>query len=156
MSTIPSMVNLSMDSFRLRIVNYNLGKASDDTIWVKLEHTSPSGTKSTIGNYPVVHLYNTDTTFVWVKVNSLHDIGLNKYTATIDAPNKYDELSEMNNSGTFELFIYSDDLVPVYPHEFAIVNQQNITLKASTLNPFRPAGRYGVGWREGPVGPEAM
>ncbi len=50
----------------------------------------------------------------------------------------------MNNTATLELFIYSDNLVPVYPQQFSIVNQQNITLKASTLNPFRTMGRYKI------------
>jgi hypothetical protein len=111
---------------------------------LKIEHTNPSGNKTTIGTYPLVNLFSTDTLKISVPVNKLLDLGLNKYTATIDAANKFDELSESNNVATFDLFIYSDNLIPVYPYEFAIVNQQNVTLKASTLNPFRPAGRYRI------------
>lgn len=42
------------------------------------------------------------------------------------------------------LFIFSDKLIPVYPPEFAIVGTTDITLKASTLNPFRPTANYRI------------
>ncbi|PZF72348.1 putative type IX secretion system sortase PorU2 [Taibaiella soli] len=141
-STVPTPVTTSGDSFKLKIVNYNLAKAISDTVILKVEHINPAGTVVTIGNYPLVNLYNSDTILVSVPINHTADLGLNKYRVTIDAPNKYDEVSETNNTATLELFIYSDNLIPVYPYEFSIVNQQNITLKASTLNPFRPVGKY--------------
>lgn len=142
MSTIPTPVTTSSDSFKLRVVNYNLAKAISDTVILKVEHINPAGAVTTVGNYPLVNLYNADTILVNIPVNKTTDLGLNKYRVTIDAPNKYDEVSETNNTATLELFIYSDDLIPVYPYDFSIVNQQNITLKASTMNPFRPVGKY--------------
>lgn len=142
LSAIPGNVSTALDSFQLRIVSYNLARAIRDTVTVKVEHINPVGTKTTISTYTIPNLFNTDTDYVWVPLNKITDIGLNKYQVTIDEPNKFDEVNELNNQGTLDLFIYSDNLVPVYPHEFAIVNRQNVTLKASTLNPFRPSGRY--------------
>ncbi len=141
-SAIPANVTTSLDSFRLRIISYNLGRVIHDTVTVKVEHRSPAGTLTATRTYQIANLLNSDTAYVWVPVNKIADLGLNKYTVKIDAPDKYDELNELNNTAVLEQFIYSDNLIPVYPYEFSIVYQQGVTLKASTLNAFRPMGRY--------------
>lgn len=143
-SSTPANVTTSQDSFKLNVISFNLGRAIADTVIVKVEHINPAGVMTTVTNYPVVNLYNMDTTSVSIPISKLADLGLNKYRVTIDAPNKYDEISETNNTATFELFIYSDNLIPVYPYEYSIVHQQGVTLKASTLNPFRPVGKYRI------------
>nr|MCU0388964.1 hypothetical protein [Chitinophagaceae bacterium] len=50
--------------------------------------------------------------------------------------NKINELSELNNSITREVVIFENELRPVSPINFAIVNQANVKLVASTANPF--------------------
>jgi hypothetical protein len=142
LSSIPANVTTTADSFRLNIIAYNLAKAIKDTVNVKVEHINPAGATTLLGTYKLVNLYNTDTSLMMVPVDKIADLGLNKYRVTIDYDGQFDETSESNNTGVLELFIYSDNLIPVHPQEFSIVNKQNITLKASTLNPFRPMGRY--------------
>lgn len=142
LSTIPANVTTSADSFKLKIVSYNLARAISDSVSIKVEHINPANVSTVVKNYKIVNLYNTDTSFVTIHVNKIADIGLNKIKVTIDDQQEYDEMSENNNNATLDIFIYSDNLIPVYPQEFAIVNQQNVTLKASTLNPFRTTGRY--------------
>ncbi len=141
-SSIPYNVSTALDSFKLKIICYNLAKAINDTVKVSVEHINPAGISSTIGTFNVINLYNTDTLYVSVPVNQLSDLGLNRYKVTIDPDNFVDEMSETNNQGNFTLFIYSNNLIPVYPQEFSIVGQQGITLKATTLNSFRTTGRY--------------
>jgi hypothetical protein len=141
-SSIPYNVSTALDSFKLKIVCYNLAKAIKDTVMVTVEHINPAGTTTIIATLPVVNLYNTDTLFVSVPINVHTDLGLNRYRVTIDPENVVDEISEANNQGIFSLFIYSNNLIPVYPQEFAIVGQQGVTLKATTLNSFRTSGSY--------------
>lgn len=142
LSTIPANVTNTMDSFSLRIVGFNLGRALRDTVSIKVEHINPNGASSVVKSIKLINLFNTDTAFVNVPINKFVDVGLNKYKVTIDDLNEFDETNENNNTAILDLFIYSDKLVPVYPKEFSIVYQQGVTLKASTLNPFRSAGRY--------------
>jgi hypothetical protein len=142
LSSIPGNVTTTLDSFRLKVIAYNLARAVNDTVRVKVEHTNPAGVTIAVSTYNIVNLFNTDTSAVSVPINKLADLGLNKYKVTIDDDGRFDETSETNNSATLELFIYSDNLVPIYPYEFSIVNQQNVELKASTLNPFRTSGQY--------------
>jgi hypothetical protein len=142
LTAIPGNVSTALDSFQLRIVSYNLGRALRDSVAVTINHISPAGTNALIKTFYLKNLYNTDTTSIWIPVSKTSNIGLNKYVVKIDAPNKFDESSELNNEGTLDVFIYNDNLVPVYPHEFSIVYKPGVTLKASTLNPFRPVGQY--------------
>lgn len=141
-SSIPVNVTTNQDSFTLRIIAYNLGRALKDTVDLKIEHINPAGTQKTIKRLRIANLYFTDTLSVTVPLDKIADIGMNRYKVTIDPDGAFDEESELNNTGTLELFIYSDNLTPVYPPEFAIVHQPQVTLKASTLNPFRPEGKY--------------
>lgn len=142
LSTFPAAINTSMDSFQINIVSFNLARAIADTVRIKVEHINPSGSITTTKYYELTKLFSSDTTAVWMPLNKVADIGLNKYRVTVDDNNAFAEVSEANNTATLELFIYSESLVPIYPREFGIVKNPNITLKASTLNPFRPVGRY--------------
>ena len=140
-TSIPLNVNIAQDSFTLRIAVYNLGMAMNNNVSLKVEHLNPSGITNLFRKVSFTNLYNSDSLLINVAVEKVNDLGLNKYKVTIDDDNGIDELSETNNTAEFDLFIYSDNLVPVYPNEFSIVNQTP-TLKASTLNPFRSLARY--------------
>jgi hypothetical protein len=83
-----------------------------------------------------------DSFAMTVPIVGLRDVGSNKLFVSIDSPNKYDELSELNNNVTKEFFIYEDELKPVFPYNFSIVNKQNIKLVASTANPLSPVKQY--------------
>jgi hypothetical protein len=69
-------------------------------------------------------------------------VGLNTFTVSLDSHSAIDEISETNNSASTTLLITSDDITPVYPYKYAIVPSLNVTLKASTGNPFAVAKNY--------------
>lgn len=144
LSTNPVNINSATDSFTLKIVSYNLAKAVNDTVFIRVEHINPEGAVREVRVFPVPRLYNTDTSFVNITVDKNKDLGLNRYKITVDATSRFDEISEQNNTATLSVFIYSDNLIPVYPYEFSIVGQQGVTLKASSLNPFRKMGNYRI------------
>jgi hypothetical protein len=143
LSSNPTNVTTADNYFDLKVVVYNLGMASHDSVLVRVEHTRPGVTTPVFtDSLKIAHLLNSDTLFFKIPIDPNKDIGLNNYTVKIDAADKYEEVSEQNNKATLQLFIYSDNLVPVYPKEFAIVYNQDITLKASTLNAFAPSRKY--------------
>lgn len=142
-SSIPSNVTTALDSFQLKVVLYSLGKSTRDSVLVRLQHTQ-SGNNAILfkDSMWVRSLLSTDTVLFNIPLDAVRDVGLNYYTVKIDAAEKFDELSEENNESRYELFIYSESLIPVYPKEFAIMHNQGITLKASTLNAFAPVRGY--------------
>jgi hypothetical protein len=141
-STIPATITTAADSFRLKIACFNLGRYAGDTVLIRVEHRNPAGLNTLAGNLKVTQLLYADTVYLTLPVSKTKDIGLNRYRVTIDPDNAYDEVSEMNNMADLDVFIYSDNLVPVYPEKFAIVYKPEVTLTASTLNVFRGAGAY--------------
>lgn len=143
LTSVPSNVTTALDSFDLRVVVYNLGKTTKDSVWVRLQHTlSGSSTIMFVDSVHLANFLSTDTITFKVPLNATTDVGLNNYTVKIDANDQYDELSEENNQAVFQLYIYSESLIPVYPYEFSVMHQQDITLKASTLNAFAPLRSY--------------
>src|SRR5205085_11540672 len=47
-----------------------------------------------------------------------------------------------NNTITKDVYIFEDELRPIYPYTFSIINQQNPTLYASTANAFAESRQY--------------
>jgi hypothetical protein len=143
-STIPSSVTTTIDTFELKIQAFNLGKANSDSVVLKVEQTNPEG-KLVLNQLRTIYNFNTSAeVIIKVPINKTKDFGINKFKIMIDADNKYDEISELNNSLNMDIFIMSDDIVPVHPYNYSIVYQPSLTLKASTLNPFAPKSKYKI------------
>jgi hypothetical protein len=143
-TTLPSAINTSLDSFQLKINAFNLGKILNDSIQVKIEHINPAGIISTIKTYSIIHLKTITSNSFWIKIDKTKDLGVNKYRVSIDYDSRYDELSEANNTAILEVIILSDNVVPIYPYNFSIVHKPELTLKASTLNPFKGNSKYRI------------
>lgn len=143
-SSIPANLTIALDSFQLQINAFNLGKAINDTVSIKVDHINPAGKMTTVQQYVIIGCKSANTNTIWMPINKTSDIGLNKYRITIDANNHYDEIAEANNEAVIDAFILSDNIVPIYPYNFSIVYNTDLTLKASTLNPFTTSKKYRI------------
>ena len=159
--TTPLTVTPGTDSFDVNVIITNLGKCSvDDTlangkvvkskIVVKLTRTIFD-----VNQNPVLfYYYKTirapflrDTVVFTVPVNiGTLGYGENRFEPFVDAQNEIDETesAECNNTlqTPFVTIIKNDDIIPIYPYDFAIVPSKGVTLKASTINPFAPERAY--------------
>lgn len=142
LTNTPSIVNTTIDTFTLGVSVYNLGKARHDSVYVHLTHTKVGSSAILFEDSIKVQILNNKQLVFRVPVNPLTDVGLNNYTVRINKDQVLDEISFANNSATLQLYISENNLTPVYPYNFSIVHQQNIELKASTLNPFLPNTRF--------------
>ncbi|WP_129019558.1 putative type IX secretion system sortase PorU2 [Edaphocola flava] len=142
LSSNPAIVNTTMDTFTLRATVYNLGKAINDSVYVYLAHTKVGSSVVLFQDSIKVKILNQQQLSFKVPVNPLTDVGLNNYTLRINKNEVNDEITFANNSATLQLYISENNLTPVYPYNFSIVHQQNIELKASTLNPFLHETRF--------------
>jgi hypothetical protein len=138
-STNPSVVNTTMDSFTINAQVYNLGKAVNEEIYVHLTKTKAGSSTVLFSDSVKIKLLNTDTISFKVPVTA-NDIGLYHYNIKLNPAQNPDELSFANNNFTLQLYISEDNLKPIFPYDYSIVYEQGVTLKASTLNPFvKPA-----------------
>jgi hypothetical protein len=133
-----------VDSIGVSIRIKNNGKAIRDSFIVKTERYFPNG-DSISYFHKVKAPFNHDTLSFHIFKDLENAVGLNHFKVTIDYYNEINELAEDNNSttGTVDLFISGGDVIPVFPYQYAIVpNTTQITLKASTADPFAPAANY--------------
>jgi hypothetical protein len=142
MQVTPSFISVADTSFFVKVKVNNIGKAVSDSVTFKLTRQFPNGKMATVFTKKLAPLYNTDSVLVEVPIVSNKDEGENKLIATLDYNNEQLEITRENNSATKTIIISSDEIRPVYPYNYSIVNQPNQILKASTVNPLSPTREY--------------
>ncbi len=144
----PGTIQPGTDSFEVNLIITNLGKAIKDSIAVTLKRTLFDGNGSPVSyNYRIMVKapYYIDTVAFKLPVNiSTLGYGQNLFEPYVEADFKIDEMAEGNNGllAPVSIYIQNDDIIPIYPYEFAIVPKQGVILKASTVNPFAIARNY--------------
>ncbi len=138
---IPEEITTVQDSFDVRIVIKNIGRAIQDTFYVYVNRTYPNGNNEQIESliYGCNYL---DTLTLRLPVDRYEGAGLNKLKVFVDAVAQIDELSELNNETTVSFIIKSGDLFPIYPYKYSIYPNQNVELIASTGDPFTAISAY--------------
>ncbi len=138
----PSFISVADNNFNVKCYFYNIGKATGDSVSILVSRKYPDGTNSILASQRIKSVRFKDSVEFTIPIISSRDKGQNSISVTIDNDNRYSELSEMNNSVTKNFFIYEDELKPVYPYEFSIVNKSGIKLYASTANPLSLTREY--------------
>lgn len=137
----PEVVNASVDTFQLIINHKNIGKAIGQYYTVFLERRLPNGEIETYEQTVKSPSYS-DTVIFNIPTNNINGLGQNTFFIKIDAGDEIEELSELNNEITITKYFTIDDLIPIVPTEFSIVNLPNLNLSYSTANPLIGTKRY--------------
>lgn len=144
----PSFLSIAETNFRVKIYHYNLGKAINDSITVEVKRQYPASAQYPAGFTEIVYRkkikapLSIDSIQLTLPILPERDKGINKILLAVETENRISELSESNNSVSTDVVIFEDDLRPVYPYNFSIVNKQGIKLVASTGNPFSLSKAY--------------
>jgi len=138
----PSIISVADTKFNLNVKMLNLGRAINDSIRVTIKRKLPNDSIQVLFDRKISAIQNSDSISLVIQINPTTDKGLNKIMVTLDVDNKITELSEQNNYAEKEFTILEDELRPVSPYNFAIINQQNLTFTASTANPLGPLKQY--------------
>jgi hypothetical protein len=131
----PREVTTAIDSFAIKILVRNIGKAINSEIGYQIEHIFPNG-KDTAYYKTKQNLYYQDSITFWIPINRQIGAGLNVFIITADYLSQHDELNELNNSITIPVNIKSSSVIPVFPYPYGINNKDTIVLRASTGDPF--------------------
>ncbi|GAB3021670.1 hypothetical protein GCM10027051_28770 [Niabella terrae] len=138
----PAFISVAETGFDVHATLYNLGKAPNLPLIVELKRTYPNNTVQLVKRDTIQGLRYSDSLSWHLDIDPLRDKGLNKLTITLDPLNSIDELFETNNSVTKDVFIYEDELRPVYPYPYAIVTGSPVVFSASTANPLATQREY--------------
>ena len=132
-SFAPDNFTANIDSYTVHIVCRNNGLAFADSFDVRVQQTVLS-TGQTIDygyrRYPPV--FSQDTLQFVIRNPDPSLAGLNMFDVFVDARDTINETNENNNRVLIEQNIPSNLAVPLFPYEFAIVNQSQISLQAAT------------------------
>ncbi|MBK8819002.1 MAG: hypothetical protein IPN49_07890 [Saprospiraceae bacterium] len=150
--TIPELINSSTDSITLFFDVYNLGKGKEDSIDLAFYHVLPDNTVFDTVKIKILSPGSYHTFSLKFKNAGVKGIGKNTILGKIDPDNKVYEMPEnmaknnndlVSGSGNgFVFYILDNTAIPVEPCNFAIVNNPEITLKASTSNALIKRGNY--------------
>ena len=140
----PSFVSVSDNSFKLSATFYNLGKAVDDSITLLITRKFPDGSSAVVLRKRLLGTKYSDSVQLDIPIVATRDKGTNMLTITINADNDVTETTLNNNTVTTSVFIYQDELTPIYPYNYAITTIPNQKLYASTSNPFAPSIPYAM------------
>jgi hypothetical protein len=131
----PAFISLVEKNFTVKIKAVNLGKAVRDSIVLEVKQQYPNGTTGILYRQKIKGIRDADSVELTVPVVGSRDKGQNKLIVTIDADGVVSEVSESNNTAAKDFYIYEDEARPVFPYTYAITNNPNEKLFASTANP---------------------
>ncbi|MFK8038226.1 MAG: C25 family cysteine peptidase [Crocinitomicaceae bacterium] len=140
----PELVDLTVDSIDVNIVLYNLGKSVTDSFTVEVKRFFPNNGGDSTYIMSISKLDYIDTVKVTLPLYANLGIGINKFEVRVDIPGVITEqYDEINNNQLTKSFLFDiDGIYPVWPYNYAVVPNDTITLKASTVNPFASLLNY--------------
>ena len=138
----PGFISLADERYTVTAKILNIGKAGRDSVSVRITLQSPSGNITTLSTRRIASPFYETTLTETININPLKDVGINRVIITLDLNNEIDELDETNNAVIKQFIINEDDIRPVYPYNFSIVNDPNVKLYGSTANPLHDKRPY--------------
>jgi hypothetical protein len=138
----PEVISVADDKLVINAKIVNIGKAINDSVSVRFQHKLPNNSVVTIATRRIKATLYEDTLQVTLPLNPLVDKGLNQIIVTIDPEGEVDEMSEANNTVTKDFTIIEDEIRPVYPYNYSLVNKNGLVLYGSTANPTAPSKQY--------------
>ena len=149
----PSVLTAQLDSFAVTFTVSNIGYNIKDSMTVLVRQQMPNNTFIELAKKRIAApLYQ--STYTWrVPMTKETAAGLNRLHIFVDSDNGINELPSPSAKNNNELvastgekgvpfYILDNNVRPVYPAEFAIVNKVPIILKASTSNALAKPQNY--------------
>jgi hypothetical protein len=132
---IPSEITTELDSFSLQIVPCNISKAFKQDFSITIERIYPDGTL-TDTNVVIHGLLFKDTVTIKFPTDRTIGKGPNIFNLYADRMNIIDEYSEDNNTVSIQTIIRSNDMTALFPVKNAMVNGNQVVLKAASGDVF--------------------
>lgn len=139
----PEFVSSEQLAFTLKVPVYNLGKSTDSLITVTIQHQFPNGGDTTYEKQFTDNALINPLEFV-IPISTNRFIGENRFVIHVNPELKVPEIFPTQNNivGNIRINVTSDDLIPVWPLDHAIVPSEDVTLSASTADPFAIEREY--------------
>lgn len=141
-SVSPLHATVAEDTLVVKAKFLNLGKAIKDSVWAEIRREFPDGRERSVTRVLFRNLNNADSISVKIPVKGLFDKGINYIIATIDEANEWDEMSESNNIARLSFEVTDEEIRPVFPYEYSIMNRTDFHLVGSSVNAVQEKRTY--------------
>lgn len=148
----PNPVSLDRDSFTMDVKLVNLGENIGGLLPIKIQQKLPSDTVVTLLLDTIPAPAFTRQLHYTFPVPGNEAIGFNRLFLTLDPGNVIAEMpfeAESNNDVLdfsqqkgVDVYFFGNDVMPIFPAPYAIVNKESVVLKASTFNLNAPVQRF--------------
>ncbi len=140
----PDDLDLTVDSIDLHLVLYNLGRSVTDTFQIEFIRHFPNNGGDSSYFIQVPELNYIDTVSVRIPFYANSGVGINRFEVNVDIPNFVEEqYDESQNNRLEKSFVFDIDAIqPIWPYNFAVIPNDTVSLKASTINPFATYHSY--------------
>jgi hypothetical protein len=140
----PGAVDLNTDSIYINVSLVNLGKSVQDTFALNIVRNFPNANFDSTYVLQIYGLDYRDTIVLGMPLQADIAMGVNAFDISVDLPSfvpeQYDEFD--NNQITANFFVDIDGILPVLPYDYAVVPDDSVVLKASTINPIADFNTY--------------
>lgn len=148
----PGLLNTQLEDFDFRFKVANIGRNLPDTIFhIEIDQQLPNGERVNLVNEAIsAPAFEEELAFT-IPIIGPAAVGFNRFFVKVDAQDEIDELPsgaelnnelvDGNNAPGIGVYIVSNDVQPITPAPYSIVNEPNVELIASTLN--AAAGQQG-------------
>jgi len=149
----PNPISIQLDTFEMSFDVVNIGARVGEKMLVEVIQELPDGTQHNIIVDSIDAPSYRKTLKYRVPPLGNDALGANKFLIEIDKGNAIVELPDpvaeqnnrlVNDAGVEGVVVHfiSNEVVPIFPRDFGIVGEQNVTLKASTSSPFLEEQKY--------------
>lgn len=138
------LILASQDSFRIDFVVENFGRTQTQPLIVQMSQTLPDGTeKISTKSFPAVAFQDTLRFFVQNELGEEVE-GNHLISITLDPNQAIQELSELNNRASVEVFVSSGSTLALFPINNAVVDPSATTLIWQPVNLLEENREYEV------------
>lgn len=140
--TSPQNIDATVDSFTVKAVINNIGRAYNQPVQIEYKRTLPNQITEVYATQ-INRSYYADTAYFKFPTKSFEAGGINNFCVNADPSNAIDELENyINNKACYGVNINSDDVFPIYPYNYSVIPNDTTRLIASTSNPLAPLRNY--------------
>ncbi|MDA3882383.1 MAG: C25 family cysteine peptidase [Bacteroidales bacterium] len=133
----PSFLTSDLQFIETGIIITNNGKAVSDTFNLSCTFTAASSGNNFTIDTTISGTYYKDTIMLRFPINKF-EAGAYTVYINADTENAILELNETNNSATIDFFISSQEVLPVYPQEYAIIPEASPEFIMTAVDPLNP------------------
>ncbi len=129
-----SQVTAIADSFAIGVVVKNFGRTTKDSLSIQVKRTLSNGNIVVYAPQMFLPVLYQDTLYYKIRSRDPGTFGNNRFEVTVDANNRFAELSETNNQASLQYFIPLSGISNLLPANFSIINTSTVKLLSQSTN----------------------